>query len=87
LSFPAIGMSASRIATSVTLVSGTELIAAFEGGPDIEGTPRYRVPVMPAEVGLRALHDGRGDFEDVALDVHNAHSLASNARLRSTPQR
>jgi hypothetical protein len=37
--------------------------------------------------GLRVLHDGRGDFEDVVMDVHYAPSLASNARLRSTPQR
>src|ERR1700730_16960669 len=46
-----------------------------------------RVPVTPVDAGLRALHDGRGDFEDVAMDVHYAPSLASNARLRSTPQR
>jgi hypothetical protein len=39
------------------------------------------------DAGLRALHDGRGDFEGVAMDFHYAPSLASNARLRSTPQR
>src|SRR5262245_15526181 len=47
---------------------------------------RDRVPVLPADAGLRALHDGRGDFE-VATEVYNAPSLASDARLRSTPQR
>src|SRR5215813_7130161 len=30
---------------------------------------------------------GREDFEDVAMDIHYAPSLASNARFRSTPQR
>ena len=39
------------------------------------------------DAGLRALHDGRGDFEDAVMYVHYVPSLASNARLRSTPQR